>query len=82
MQDARKAVSANAHVKALLSRLASELGGSVVDEGRQASTISLKTALAVHKVVQNIEVHIKVRQQRQPFALACCLSSEVDPELR
>lgn len=62
----RKAVSANVHVKALLSRLAFELGGSMVDKERPADTISLQTALAVYKVLQNMEISVKVRKQRQP----------------
>lgn len=69
MQDARKAVSANVHVKALLSRLAFELGGRAVDEERPADMISPKTALAVYKVLQNMEISVKVRKQRQPSLL-------------
>lgn len=74
VQDVRKAVSANVHVKALLSRLAFELGGSVMDEERPAETISLQTALAVYKVLQNMEISVKVRKQRQPSVLFLVVS--------
>ena len=61
LQDIRKSISANVHVKALLCKLASELTGGVEDESRPEPRINLHTVEATHKVVQKLEVTVKVR---------------------
>lgn len=58
----RKAINANIHVKALLSKLASDLGGGDGDEDEETrpATINSQTMVAIHKVVQNLQITVKV----------------------
>lgn len=69
LQEARKAVSANVHVRNLLGALASDLGGGRgaggdrdhgdgISEG--ASTVTLGTISAIQKVAQKMEITIQV----------------------
>lgn len=59
-------MSANVHVNAILSTLASELGSVVQDdedsddEAKCPTTIGFQSVLAIHKVFQNLEVTVKV----------------------
>lgn len=59
IQHVRKCVSANVHVKALLSKLAAELASAGVEEGKRATTINLQAARNIHKVVRKLEVMVK-----------------------
>lgn len=55
----RKSISANVHVKAILNKLAAELGGVGADEGKKAARINVQTAHNVHKVMRKLEVTVK-----------------------
>lgn len=59
VQGVRKSISANVHVKAILSKLADELGGGAAEEGKRAATINLDTVYNIHKVMRNLEVTVK-----------------------
>ena len=73
-QDIRKSISANVHVKTILCKLASELAGGVEDEGRAPTkTIHLHTAEATHKVIQKLEVTVKVSRTSRASTLLCVL---------
>eukprot|EP00752_Nemacystus_decipiens_P001758 g1699.t2 len=55
----RKSISANVHVKAILSKLADELGGGAAEEGKHAARINLHTVHNIHKIMRNLEVTVK-----------------------
>lgn len=59
VQGIRKSISANVHVKAILSKLADELGGGAGEEGKRAARISLQTVYNIHKVMRKLEVTVK-----------------------
>ncbi|CAM9577211.1 unnamed protein product [Scytosiphon promiscuus] len=55
----RKSISANVHVKAILNKLAAELGGVGAEEGKRAARINVQTVHNLHKVMRKLEVTIK-----------------------
>lgn len=59
VQEVRKSISANVHVKAILSKLADELGGGAADEGKRAARISLQTVHNIHRVMKKLELTVK-----------------------
>ena len=75
-QDIRKSISANVHVKAILCKLmqgASELaGGAGEEDGPPSRSIHLHTVEATHKVIQKLEVTVKVSRTSR-ISSACCL---------
>lgn len=56
----RKVICANIHIKALLSKLTTELGGGNDDEEQRPPTIGVKTVAAIHRILQNIEINVLV----------------------
>ncbi len=69
-QDARKSINASVHVKALLSKLAAELGGGEAEEGKRAARINVQTVHNIHKVLRKLEItvkhaHIRVEEPRR-----------------
>ncbi|CAM9169048.1 unnamed protein product [Ectocarpus fasciculatus] len=69
-EDARRSISANVHVKAILSKLAAELGGGGADEGKRAARMNLQTAHNLHKVMRKLEVtvknaHVRIEEPRR-----------------
>lgn len=57
-------------MKALLSKLAAELGGGEAEEGKRAARINLQTVHNIHKVLRKLEVtvkhaHIRVEEPRR-----------------
>ncbi|CAM9600860.1 unnamed protein product [Ectocarpus sp. 4 AP-2014] len=69
-EDARRSISANVHVKAILSKLADELGGGGADEGKRPARMNLQTAYNLHKVMRKLEVtvknaHVRVEEPRR-----------------
>lgn len=63
VQEVRKSISATVHVKAILSKLADELGGGAgaaeEREGKRAVRINLQTVHNIYKVMRNLEVTMK-----------------------
>lgn len=46
-------------MKAILNKLADELGGGAAEEGKRAARINLQTVHNIHKVIRNLEVTVK-----------------------
>lgn len=76
-------MNANIHVKKLLSTFASDLGGadeaapSSAESGdgkgsKRSSTVTLGTVAAIHRVMQKMEITVKVCEQS---CCCCCFLS-------
>eukprot|EP00903_Cladosiphon_okamuranus_P005340 g5337.t1 len=85
-EEVRRSISANVHVKAILSKLAEELGGGGAaaeeSEGKRAMRINLQTVHNIHKVMRNMEVTVKNAHVRveEPAKEMPVPETETEPE--